>query len=181
MSDYMTRCRSWTTTAAVIALGWALAACAPTSASSTLTVPDVPGRALPASGMLEAASLETFQAMLAGQSGKPVVVNVWASWCGPCRVEAPLLQRAARRYEGRVAFLGVDSRDEQVAGERFLTRYRITYPNVFDSSGAIRGALELRGFPTTYIFGSDGRLRSRVVGGISEQVLAGRLDDALRQ
>jgi len=118
--------------------------------------------------------------MLVGARGRPVVVNVWASWCGPCRVEAPLLQRAAARYKGDVVFLGVDSRDDPGPARAFIRRYRIAYPNVFDGTGAIRSRLGLRGFPTTYVFDRQGALIASVVGGISEQALAGHIAAAQR-
>lgn len=139
-----------------------------------------PPRPLP-SERLAPVDGDAFESMLVGLRGRPVVVNLWASWCGPCRVEAPLLQRASERYRGRVVFLGVDSRDDRAAGLRFIRRYGIRYANVFDGSGEIRQRLTLRGFPTTYIFGRDGTLLSSVVGGISEQALAARLSDALRR
>jgi cytochrome c biogenesis protein CcmG/thiol:disulfide interchange protein DsbE len=109
-----------------------------------------------------------------------VVVNVWASWCPPCRTEAPLLQRAADDYDSRVVFLGVDSRDDADVGREFLDRYGISYPNVFDGSGTIRRLLGVREFPTTYIFGTHGELSAEVTDGISEQTLAAHLDNALR-
>ncbi len=109
-----------------------------------------------------------------------MVVNVWASWCGPCRVEAPLLQRAAQRYRGDVVFLGVDSKDQVRPAREFLDRYGITYPNVVDERGEIRRALAMRGFPTTYIFDRQGRLSAKVFGGISEQTLAARIADVRR-
>ena len=84
---------------------------------------------------------DTFAGILVGLRGRPVVVNVWASWCGPCRVEAPLLQDAADEYGDRVAFLGVASRDEPDGAARFIERYGISYPNVFDDSGEVRRAL----------------------------------------
>lgn len=158
-----------------------LGACVPTGGSELGFRPgEAPAQALPRPGELAPTSLAAFEGMLTGAQGRPVVVNVWASWCAPCRVEAPLLQRAAERYGTEVIFVGVDSRDDRDAGAAFMRRYGMTYPNVFDDTGAIRQALGLRGFPTTYIFGRDGRLRSTVVGGISEQVLAARLADARR-
>lgn len=118
--------------------------------------------------------------MLVGVRGRPVVVNVWASWCGPCRVEAPLLQRAAARYKGEVVFLGVDSRDDAEPARAFIRRYGLRYPNVFDGTGGIRAELGLRGFPTTYIFDRRGKLTASVVGGISEQALAAHIAAAKR-
>ncbi len=136
--------------------------------------------ALPASGALQSVSLSEFEGVLVGQTPRPVVVNVWASWCAPCRSEMPLLQRASARYAGRIVMLGVASNDDRSAAQAFLTEFGITYPNVFDDSGEIRVRLELTSFPTTYVFGANGRLRSRVNGAISEQRLAALIEDALR-
>jgi cytochrome c biogenesis protein CcmG/thiol:disulfide interchange protein DsbE len=153
-------------------------ACTATTGAGTDYVASGDPVALPASE-LPAADEATFGSILVGQRGRPVVVNVWASWCGPCRVEAPLLQRAADEYGDRVAFLGVASRDERTDALEFLDRYGIRYPNVFDESGDIRRALGLQGFPTTYIFDVDGVGTATVVGGIGEQQLAAQLEDLL--
>ena len=117
---------------------------------------------------------------LARLRGRVVYVDFWASWCAPCRTEAPLLERAASASGPDVVFLGVASKDERSAALDFLNEFDITYPNVLDSTGAIRARLGLRGFPTTYIVGRDGRVRTTVIGGISEQRLAAQLEDALR-
>ena len=117
-----------------------------------------------------------FDGIVVGFRGRPVVVNVWASWCGPCRVEAPLLDRAATAYGQRVVFLGVASRDEPAAAAQFLDRYGIGYPNVFDADGTVRRRLRVRGFPTTYVFDGRGSLVATEVGGISEQRLAALID-----
>lgn len=118
----------------------------------------------------------TFDGIVAGFRGRPVVVNVWASWCGPCRVEAPLLDRAAAAYEPGVVFLGVASRDDVGSAAQFLRRYDIAYPNLFDVDGDVRRRLGLRGFPTTYVFDRGGALVATEVGGISEQRLAAIID-----
>lgn len=125
-------------------------------------------------------SAEEFAGILVGQRGIPVVVNVWASWCAPCRTEMPLLDRAAEEYEGRVTFLGVASKDSRGAAAGFLEDIGVDYPSLFDASGDIRADLGLRGFPTTYLFDRDGNLREAVVGGISEQRLAAQLEDLMR-
>lgn len=161
-------------------IAFALAACGG-SGGALGFVPSGAPAPLPAPGSLTPVSVDTFQNILIGQRDTPVVVNVWASWCGPCRVEAPLLQKASQRYGDRVVFLGVDARDRETDARAFLRRYGITYPNVVDTDDAITSLLGLRGFPTTYIFDRSGKVAASVVGGISEQVLASRLDDALRR
>ncbi len=153
---------------------------------AALTEPELPDfvargepRALPAEGSLPAVSLSEFEGILVGLRGQPVVVNVWASWCAPCRTEMPLLQEAADSYAGRVVVLGVASKDDPVAARRFLEELGLDYPNVFDTSGEIRVALGLTAYPTTYVFDRDGSIRARVDGGISEQRLAALIEDAL--
>lgn len=134
--------------------------------------------ALPADGDLPPISLEEFEGMLVGLRGRPVVVNIWASWCAPCRTEMPMLQDAAVAFEGRATILGVASNDGPAAARAFLDDVGVTYPNVFDPSGEIRVALGLTAYPTTYVFGPDGSIRARVNGGISEQRLAGLIEAA---
>jgi cytochrome c biogenesis protein CcmG/thiol:disulfide interchange protein DsbE len=135
---------------------------------------------LPAPGTFEPVSIDRFNGILVGLEGKPVVVNIWASWCAPCRTEMPLLQEAAEAYAGRAVVLGLASNDDPGEAKRFLDDLGLTYPNVFDNTGEIRVALGLTAYPTTYVFGADGELRARVDGGISEQRLAGLIEDALR-
>ena len=136
--------------------------------------------ALPLGGQFPRLSLEGFEGIVVGQRGRPVVVNVWASWCAPCRTEMPLLQEAAASYAGQAVILGVASNDDPAGAERFLKDLGVTYPNVFDASGEIRAGLGLTAYPTTYVFSANGRLRSRVAGGLSEQRLAALIEDALR-
>lgn len=135
---------------------------------------------LPVEGSFPSVSRPQFEQILVGQRGRPVVVNIWASWCAPCRTEMPLLQEAAATYAGRAVILGVASNDDPEAARQFLTDLGLTYPNVFDVTGEIRVALGLTAYPTTYVFGPDGTLRARVNGGISEQRLAGLIEDALQ-
>ena len=174
-----TQCRTRRLRGVCAALGVLLSGCATSMVRGGGPVIDGPGRPLPAVGTMTRANRADFTAMIAGARGHPIVVNVWASWCPPCRAEAPLLARAARTYAGRVAFLGVVSRDDPAAASRFVTRYGLDYPNVVDSGDVIAPFLGVRGLPTTFIFGSDGRLRVSVSGGISEQRLAAQISDAL--
>jgi cytochrome c biogenesis protein CcmG/thiol:disulfide interchange protein DsbE len=122
----------------------------------------------------------SFESVLVGFGGRGIVVNVWASWCGPCQVEAPLLQLAHKAHGAAVAFIGVDSRDERRPAAAFLDRYGITYLNVADPSGTVAGWLGSRGLPTTVIFDGAGRRNAIITGALTEQVLAGHLAELRR-
>ncbi len=122
-------------------------------------------------------SEEEFEGILVGLRGKPVIVNVWASWCSPCRTETPLLERAWRLHGDSVVILGVASKDVRSSAGAFIEEFGVTYSTLFDDSGAIRSALGVRGFPTTYIFNAKGELQSTIVGGLTEQRLAAVLED----
>ena len=96
---------------------------------------------------------------LADLRGKPVVVNFWASWCIPCRDEAPVLQKTYERYRGQgLVVLGVDVNDFRQDAKRFMRRYGITYPVVYDGTGSTVGQWGVRGFPETFFVDRSGRL-----------------------
>lgn len=92
------------------------------------------------------------------QTGKPVVLNFWASWCGPCADEAPLLQNAASRYGDQITFVGVDVQDLDSDAQAFLRKYTITYPNGSGNAGPISVQYGMRGVPETYFIAPDGRV-----------------------
>lgn len=100
----------------------------------------------------------TFSLSSALQTGKPAVVNFWASWCGPCADEAPVLQDAARRYGDRITFVGVDVEDLDSDAQTFLRKYGITYQNGSGGAGPISIQYGMRGVPETYFIAPDGRL-----------------------
>jgi cytochrome c biogenesis protein CcmG/thiol:disulfide interchange protein DsbE len=92
------------------------------------------------------------------QTGKPVVVNFWASWCGPCADEAPLLQASAQRNGDRFTFIGVNVQDLDSDAQAFLRKYNISYPNGSGNAGPISVQYGMRGVPETYFIAPDGRL-----------------------
>lgn len=120
-----------------------------------------------------------FEDLLAQLRGVPVVVNIWASWCGPCVEEAPHLARLARATAGRVQFLGVDILDQLVPARAFVLRFGWPYPSVFDPRGAIRDSLGLLGQPHTLVFDREGRRVFTWSGPVTEEVLRRALGRAL--
>jgi thiol-disulfide isomerase/thioredoxin len=110
-------------------------------------------------------------------AGQVVVVNVWGSWCAPCRAEAPMLAEAARDLEkDDVAFLGIDSRDlNETQARAFVRRFDIPYPSIYDQQGrtllAFRGTLVPSSVPATVIIDREGRVAASVLGEITRTTL----------
>jgi cytochrome c biogenesis protein CcmG, thiol:disulfide interchange protein DsbE len=96
-------------------------------------------------------------ARLRALRGHPVVVNVWAAWCGPCRVELPLIQQASLDWGSRVAFLGVDLRDNRGAADELLRQIPLTYPSYEDPNAKIVNAYHLVGTPSTIYYDASGK------------------------
>jgi peroxiredoxin len=107
---------------------------------------------------------------LASLRGKPVVLNFFASWCGPCKGEAPVLESAWQKYKSQVVFLGVDYHDVTSDGRKFLRVHDITYPTVQDGSGDIADRYGVTGVPETYFIDARGRLvGSHIAGTVAHQ------------
>lgn len=103
---------------------------------------------------------------------KVTVVNVWASWCSPCRAEAPLLEDfATKRTE--IQFIGILTRDNPTAAQSFVKRFKITYPILTDDAvlAGFRGSLVPNAIPTTIIIDSDGRAAVRISGQVTYALL----------
>jgi cytochrome c biogenesis protein CcmG/thiol:disulfide interchange protein DsbE len=97
--------------------------------------------------------------------GHPVIVNFWASWCVPCREEAPLLEGIWTEYRAKgVIVLGIDTQDLTSPARRFLTQFGITYRNLRDPDGDVGRLFGTTGVPETFFVGADGRIRGRFPG-----------------
>jgi thiol-disulfide isomerase/thioredoxin len=119
---------------------------------------------------------------LAGDLGQIVVINVWGSWCAPCRKEAPALRRLSEELAPRgVQFIGINTRDTAAGAMTFVKEFGISYPSVIDTDGrlllAFRSNLPPAAIPSTLIIDREGRTAARVIGGISELSLR----DLIRQ
>jgi thiol-disulfide isomerase/thioredoxin len=100
-----------------------------------------------------------FTARLASLRGHPVVVNQWASWCGPCQSEFPVYQRVAVTYGRTVAFVGIDAKDANGAAAAFLHKFPVTYPSYTDPNGSIAAAIHAyEAYPQTFYFNRQGRM-----------------------
>jgi thiol-disulfide isomerase/thioredoxin len=102
---------------------------------------------------------DAYEGRVAALRGYPAVVNVWASWCGPCRFEFPHFQHAAAAFGKRVAFLGIDSEDSDDAARTFLEEAPVPYPSYTDPGKDIAESIGASlGFPDTAFYDSRGRL-----------------------
>lgn len=110
------------------------------------------------------------------RDGRPVVVNVFASWCAPCRDEAPAF-RAVSQDRPDVAFLGIDHQDLREKGRAFVEEEAIPFPTLYDVGGEVARAVGSTGMPTTAFFDLDGRLVDMHVGPLTEAELRTRLDE----
>ena len=98
--------------------------------------------------------------------GKAVVVNFWASWCIPCRDEAPVLQQTYERYRDQgLVVLGVDVNDFRQDARKFMRRFGITYPTVYDGKGSTVGKWGVRAFPETFFVDRSGKLVGKRIAG----------------
>jgi len=127
-------------------------------------------------------TLDGDQVALSDFAGKVVVLNVWASWCGPCRGEAPALQEVAKVTASKgVQFLGLNTRDDVAAAKAFDARYKITYPSLVDADGQLqvqfRDSLPPSAIPSTLIIDRNGRVAARILGATTYSQLKGLVDD----
>jgi len=140
----------------------------------------------PSSPDIEGDTLEGARLDMTDLRGHVVVINIWGSWCSPCRAEAPALARAERETQAKgVKFVGIDTRDSVGAAKAFMRNYGITYPSLYDADGAIlmrySDLVPISAIPSTLVIDRQGQVAARVVGKVDYTTLRGLLDDTLAE
>jgi peroxiredoxin len=173
----------WLLTVLVLALGsaWTIQARVPTSAASGAQIPS-PREGFPAPEF-ELNGFDGAPLALSTLRGRVVVLNVWASWCAPCRAEMPALQKVydAEKARGLVV-LGVNStiQDTEANARNFANELAVSFPMVLDRDGAVTSRYRVQALPTTFVLDRDGVIRSVVIGGpLSEATLMSKIDALL--
>ncbi len=116
---------------------------------------------------------------LAASRGRPVVINFWATWCQPCVVEHPVLLSGARRYAGRVDFVGVVYQDEPAAIRQFVATRGAWGPSLIDPGSRVAIAYGVYGAPETFIVNAEGTIVEKVTGLVTPQALERILGELL--
>lgn len=103
---------------------------------------------------------------LAGSREKPLVINFWASWCGPCRMEAPDLRKLYEKYHKQLDFYAVNvtSNDDLDSAKAFVDAYKLPFPIPLDMKGEVASKYRVNAFPTTYLIDRQGVVRQKIIG-----------------
>ncbi|MFY0544242.1 TlpA family protein disulfide reductase [Brevibacillus sp. H7] len=107
---------------------------------------------------------QTYQ--LSGSREKPLVINFWASWCGPCRMEAPDLRKLYLKYRQQLDFYAVNvtSNDDPDSAKAFVDAYQLPFPIPMDMNGEVASKYRVNAFPTTYLVDKNGVIRQKIIG-----------------
>lgn len=123
---------------------------------------------------------------LADFAGQVVVLNVWASWCAPCRAEADALEEVATQFvDQRVQFIGLNTRDSTAAAQAFIRKYGVTYPSLVDTDGRIQlqfnDSLPPQAIPSTIVIDQQGRVAARALGVVTSATLRAMIEPLLEE
>ena len=126
-------------------------------------------------------TIKTFEGeniTLSKLTDKPVVINFWASWCGPCREEAEALEATWQKYENKIYFLGLNYRDNKKDALAFIKEFKVTYPNGPDEDN-ISSDYGLTGVPETFVVNTDGEITEHILGATTLEKLSEAIDKVL--
>lgn len=117
--------------------------------------------------------------MLSKLGGRPAILNLWATWCGPCREEMPVLQDGHERYGERIAFVGVNTKDNLSAAAHFLADVDVTYPQLADVDGRLLSHTRIPGLPVTVVLDARGQITKQHVGPLTDEGLTDLVEGVL--
>ncbi|MEM9777666.1 MAG: TlpA disulfide reductase family protein [Chloroflexota bacterium] len=137
-----------------------------------LAIAPVPGALAPDFTLT---TLEGEQITLSKLRGRPVIINFWATWCGPCRQETPHFQSFYVQHKNEVIMLGINQKESFDQITQFSDEFGMTYPILLDQQGAVYSDYQVFGLPTTWFVSPDGVLLSVAPGGVSAAFLEAQL------
>jgi peroxiredoxin len=168
----------------LVGSGWTLLSRLPANATTNGAPPPSPREGFSAPDF----TLELLgggQVTLSDLRGKVVLVNLWASWCPPCRAEMPAIEKVYRAYKDlglEVLAVNTTNQDREADAAAFVQELALSFPIPMDRTGAVSAAYSLRGLPSTYFIGADGVIHSVVVGGpMSEALIRSKVEDLLKE
>ena len=169
----------WILVATVLGGAWIFVSKEEVQESSTLSLTEAPivGHLAP-DFTLETAVGESVT--LSDYRGQPIVLNFWASWCGPCRVEMPFFEHAQRKYNGQAVVIGVNQGESGDIVQDFGVRQNISYPLLVDNDNTVNLNYNVNSLPTTIFIDPDGVVQEVVVGIVNQAVLEDRIEGMMR-
>lgn len=176
----------WILLAALLGTGWIVVSRSPVTESRGITLTEAPivGHLAPTFTLPtttgESVALASYFGETA-ETGQPVVLNFWATWCGPCRIEMPHFQDASLRYKGKVVILGVNQGESVETITAYAESIGITYPLLVDADNQVSLTYNVNNLPTTIFIDRQGIVREVVIGTMSKGVLEDRIERLLRE
>lgn len=160
----------------VIGIAILASACSSPESASTAAAPDSDLEIAPAFSVPTNSGDEFSLAEHITEDGRPIFLNLWASWCFPCREEMPAIDRSSSMFPG-IAFLGVSVQDNRSDAEAFVDEINVTYLIGFDEENDLDAAYKPLGLPASYIISGDGVIVERIFGKVTEEDLAKKFEE----
>jgi cytochrome c biogenesis protein CcmG/thiol:disulfide interchange protein DsbE len=126
------------------------------------------GSAIPA---FELSDLEGKKKSNLDFQGRPVIINFWATWCGPCKLEMPILQKIRQEYDGKISLVAVNFEEPRETVKQFLTQNKIEVPVLLDETGSMANSYGIHAFPVTYFIDAKGVIKSMHIGQLDKEMV----------
>ena len=178
--------RRWATVITVVlilSVSWTFLSRVPASATTNGDLPASPREGFPAPD-LTLDQLGGGQITLSQLRGKVVMVNLWASWCAPCRIEMPAIEKVYRAYKDKgLAVLGVNStfQDSEADALAFVQEMNLTFPILLDYTGSVSHRYQLRALPSTYFVDRQGVIRVAVFGAMNDALIESKVAELIKE